>query len=247
MFGMFGYFDEWEEPSCGFSSFDSATRKHLYRLLTTAWKKANPDKEPALASAFADRIIRDLPSFAFPNVLVEEKLEYRFTDKGRREKIAAVANAFEHLEKAMQQAEMFDLAFALEHGLSKVKASGADIDPNTLAWRYAKQTRRDRNGDPHQGDLHVMATELREYALTYPFRGYRSNNRLAFAIDIARELTSHGIPVTTSSTGVAGTLFEAAYDLANIPTPKASYWLKKAKQQLEAESGLVQKMELGGS
>lgn len=55
------------------------------------------------------------------------------------------------------------------------------------------------------------------------------------ALDIVRFLDSHNIGATTSSTGLAGFSFEATFELAGLPPPKAGYWIPKAKKTLEVE------------
>lgn len=233
---MFGIFEDDGEPMRD-RTFDDATRNCIQTKFINAWLIANPhvdqEKRHALASQAADEFIVGLETFAAPDFLMlDRNIHAEHSKKRRIEKMMALANALENLKAAIDRLMPFDLMDALYPGMVELKKRGIEMPGGPWKQAVALSIRSRSHGEgSNPSDLEVILDAMRRQIETKDLReldGVRSM-RLEIAEKIVNYLRSHNIMATTSSTGLAGTAFEATFELAGLPPPKAGYWVAKAK------------------
>lgn len=232
----FGIFEDDGEPMRD-RSFDDATRNCIRHKFLDAWLVANShiaqERRHILANQAADEFIVGLETFAAPDYLMlDRSIPDECSKKRRTEKLIALANALESLKAAIDKLMPFDLMDALYPGMIELQKRGIDMPGGpwkhavVLAIRSRSYGERD-----NPSDLEVILNAMRDKIKTKELRGLHGvrSMRLEIAEEIVNYLRSHNITATTSSTGLAGTAFEATFELAGLPPPKAGYWITKAK------------------
>lgn len=240
---MFGIYEDDGEPMRD-RTFDDATRNCIQAKFVTAWLKANPsidqDRGHASASQAADEFTVGLETFAAPDYLMNDRnIPPEFSKKRRIEKLTALANALESLKTAIEKIMPFDLMDALYPGMIELQKRGIDMPNGPWVQAVGLALRsRSYNGRATPSDLEVILDALRRQIEAKDLReldGERSM-RLEIADEIVNYLRSHNITATTSSTGLAGMAFEATFELAGLPPPKAGYWIAKAKKTITSNA-----------
>lgn len=239
----FGIFDENNRPMrCG--TFDRVTRFEIAKKFEAAWVIANPEDSSGHGAGWctAFEFIIGLETYADPDYLRHGRTQKESAQR-RREKIIAVANAFEALSIAASKVNEHDLLRALEAGFiatlpspphpyyhQAIEADACRKAAWDMTWRKFKTG---PNGSPTE--LKRFADGMRQHINAKKLENLTLPTAHDLAIDIVRFLDSHNINATTSSTGLAGFSFEATFELAGLPPPKAGYWISKAKKSFETE------------
>lgn len=233
---MFGIFEDNGEPMRN-RTFDDATRNCIKNKFLNAWQSANshidPEKRNTLASQAADEFIVGLETYADPDYLMLDKnIPTEHSKKRRIEKLIAVANALESLRAAIDKVMPFDLMNAIYPGLLELQKRGLDMPGGPWKQAVALTIRSiSRRGEDNPSDLKIildaMCDQLKTRKLRDPYD--MQSMKLEIAKEIVNYLHNHNIIATTSSTGLAGMAFEATFELAGLPSPKAGYWITKAK------------------
>ncbi|WP_139211266.1 hypothetical protein [Azotobacter beijerinckii] len=246
---MFGYYEDGEAIRA--RTFDPITEQMIAEKFVAAWAKSNPSHlgEDDEAWSAALEFVTGLETHADPEHLVLDRLtDFNHSPQRRREKLTAVANALDDLRVALGKVYMLDLLPALEAGFIEAERS---IPPQyrtstTTPWQSAIKVHLARLPNPSggHGELGRFINGLRQYIAETKPPSLAQPVRLGFALEIVRFLDKHNIPASTSSTGLAGFAFEATFELAGLPAPKAGYWIAKAKRAFAAEKAADSKQPI---
>jgi len=230
-----------------FLKFDATTRSALSQKFITALMEGNPGFTDFDGSADreGDLFVRCLEGIA-------ENSQYsvtRETQKRRRERVEAVANALDALIDYIGAVDDAALGYALWNGLNKASeneaifsnADRSDVQmmegmPSVLL-AYRLQQGREAEA------LRSFADGVRGSIKTLPPLDKRQHDFIdQLAKFIEDYLARRNIQVTTSDTGLAGSALIATVELAELHAPRAGYRMKMANDSPDSWKNFVLKM-----